>query len=1585
MPAIALDPSQAAIDPFADLLPAAPNQQELIGGENGAQAFQRDQAGNLRSVPMAFPTGIAEQASVFTDLIPPARRLPAVAFQPRDETPFADLIPEPVAPETAKAFEETATTGEVAKAEIRAEPSYLDIISEALNPQSSHKALTDLKDRLLFSLTQKPNVAEEATAKRAQEGGFPVYYPEITPADITAGTPGAVLTRWAKRGVGELSDMLHGFVTPENAALGLATVGLSTTASAGWKAAGLVVNRLIAAGFSADAAKSAVMAEMEAQNLPAHSPEREAAHFKAATALGMAALLGAGAAMHGEAGTEAPTRAEPTISGEAQQPTGGEPNAVPVETSVGLGAHAGRDEGAGRPVESPGVGERQSAVQEAAGQGGAETQAVQAEPVGNDWTQATAEPDLVSQRRADVGLPETRAQKEIHGQVLREWNPELETFEHARERHFAANAGDLRSRVVDSLRKLGVDPAKTDLPDPDQFVSMEDYYSAMRDAEAKMRSSGARLAAETASEWSKEPVSDQSTAHIAPAAPEPRRLRATASDGGFSDDPLISFVMNDMGGILSKSTALRKWGKAKFEANKSLWDDAPHFSDPRHNKIYDAKSGQTPDAVATAAADAGLLPEGATPSDLYREIIKRSESACSTLKAEREQARLEKESNKKGDEWTAAQEGADFPRAGETGQAPPVEDVWMNPADDPNYDPSLEKHGQKLKLKANKEGGFVDLDGLRSFGARLYERGITFAEWASEMVRHLGTKVKEHLQTVWDAVKSKGDERGGVFGKAGQAFGLNIKGKRTHLDAATAARSAKLQKSFADAERAQREISEAVPSERRRNAISVWREAGGDVTLLRAQASNAKQTWFRRAAEDAQMLTPEEMAVGNKVGQTFGVLESRGNKYGVLSGHRDNYVPHVWDVAKKFTGIGSSKLQDKFKFNKARSFDDFAAGDQAGFKPKTLDIGKLLPAYLHEMNKVIADRQFVQDVSSGLASDQRPLVIPRGNAKMVENEEYVVSPVPKFHKAVYDTMAEAQAALQPGQTVTKRQNTSAIVNPRGFAPLGKDAAGNPIQLEQRDYTQQTNQPALSGWRWVASDTKGNTAILKSDLATHPELTKRLNSMMGQSAIRQWYNEPSTGISVIPKAIAKGLDTAQAVMKREMFGLLAPFHQVQEGTHAVGHMVNPTFGLEDMSRTTSEHMDAMRHGLMLMPEKMSGAGYIEGVGGKNTFLSQIARKYGGPAGRLMANTIDGYQNYLFHQYIPALKFKTWQHALERNLSRYDKQLKSGEVTEGDVKMLTAEQVNAAYGHLNLALLDRNPTMQHILQLGLLAPDFLEARARFAGQAVKGLASKSGVEQFRAIAVLAAAQAGISFVISNLLGDEWDPTHPFEVTHNGRTYSLRTVPEDLFRLLFSGPDVRREFVSARINPVAQKIDQLRTGRNYRGEKTTALQTLEELFANYIPITARQIPGIRELTETSRNAPTSPLEQLAGSMGLKISRYSPITKTYQMAHEWAKAQGLPVSTGVYEVSKYQQLRYALEDGDMEKAGTELQKLRDSGMARAKIRDGFHESVNHPFTGTLAGDKKFRSSLDEAGRAQYDLALQKRRDILRRLSFVR
>jgi len=272
--------------------------------------------------------------------------------------------------------------------------------------------------------------------------------------------------------------------------------------------------------------------------------------------------------------------------------------------------------------------------------------------------------------------------------------------------------------------------------------------------------------------------------------------------------------------------------------------------------------------------------------------------------------------------------------------------------------------------------------------------------------------------------------------------------------------------------------------------------------------------------------------------------------------------------------------------------------------------------------------------------------------------------------------------------------------------------------------------------------------------------------------------------------------------------------------------------------------------MLLPDRATESSFMEGF--KNsTLISKIP---------VVGKLADRYAHYTFEEYIPGLKYKTYEKILARNMEVFKKELKSGEIKPEDVKVISAEQSNAAYGHLNYADIGRNPTIQHLLRTFLLAPDFLEARARFTAQGAKGLTgAKVGREQLIALGTLAFAQGMGAFLIANAIGGQWDWKDPFSVRIGDRKYTMRSIPEDFVKL---GMDPKM-FLRARLSPLVGKgLLDYATGRNWKDEKVTAWETTKDLAKAPIPITLRAILGMGGTSIT-------PAEQLAGAAGLKISK--------------------------------------------------------------------------------------------------------------------
>jgi hypothetical protein len=145
-------------------------------------------------------------------------------------------------------------------------------------------------------------------------------------------------------------------------------------------------------------------------------------------------------------------------------------------------------------------------------------------------------------------------------------------------------------------------------------------------------------------------------AHYYPPKPHGDERRATGrkDDGGFSEDPIVSAIM-DMGGLMSKSAGKKKLGE-RFAENAELWEDAPMLADPTHYPIYNPNTTSTPDQTLSALIDDNLFPADAKVSDLWAAIDKASKAAKSMMRMQRDQRRQEKEA-----EAAAKDQPADVP------------------------------------------------------------------------------------------------------------------------------------------------------------------------------------------------------------------------------------------------------------------------------------------------------------------------------------------------------------------------------------------------------------------------------------------------------------------------------------------------------------------------------------------------------------------------------------------------------------------------------------------------------------------------------------------------------------------------------------------------------------------------------------------------------------------------------------------------------------------------------------------------------------------------------------------------------------
>lgn len=567
----------------------------------------------------------------------------------------------------------------------------------------------------------------------------------------------------------------------------------------------------------------------------------------------------------------------------------------------------------------------------------------------------------------------------------------------------------------------------------------------------------------------------------------------------------------------------------------------------------------------------------------------------------------------------------------------------------------------------------------------------------------------------------------------------------------------RIQRAAVDTNRFSASMLEKFPDKVRREAITNYLQVDGDLSELARREAATTNPRLKKGYELAQKLTPEERAVAVSSRQYFDNKLKEAMGSGLLEHGLANYVNQVWKkenpVTHKLMGdVQRGILQPKPSFVSQRIFDSYFEGEQQGFAPKDKDIGYLMSVYEQSFSTALGSRGMIHELAQGKALDGRDIVAPSGG----------------------------------GHTVTDPNtgDLSYLISPRSRPE------------DTGDY-RTISHPALSRWTWADKDENGNPIFVKGDLLVHPDHYTHLNNLLGRSPIRS-------------STIGRTALNTGGFLKGTL--LVGPFHQVQEGVHAVFHGVNP-FKPRDIDFNDINQSNLVDHGLMIADfhaqQDFAEGAAIAGLWAKVPGIGPMLQKY---------------NEYLFQDYIPRLKMTMAVDALERNQKRYPN-LSSGQVHE-----ITANQANAAFGELNYRMLGRSKLTQDVMRLTMLAPDFLEARMRFNAQAL----SPYGKEQSMALVMRGALGMWMAARITNkLLDDDYHFDQPFSIVHGGHQYTLRSLPGDDWHL-WNDP---RSFVYHRLNPFTTRpVVEALTGRDEFGRPKSGGEQIGDLVKSMVPLPAQ-----------------------------------------------------------------------------------------------------------------------------------------------------
>lgn len=559
--------------------------------------------------------------------------------------------------------------------------------------------------------------------------------------------------------------------------------------------------------------------------------------------------------------------------------------------------------------------------------------------------------------------------------------------------------------------------------------------------------------------------------------------------------------------------------------------------------------------------------------------------------------------------------------------------------------------------------------------------------------------------------------------------------------------------------------------------------------------------------EAALRLTPEEKAIAGEISTQFDRYLKEAQEAGILESGLENYVNQLWQ----------KKGHNQQELRKLRS--EINAG--------------LLNTNFNYAKKRVFDSYFTGE-QAGYIPKNKDVAFLLGT---YHQSMYEAIAARKAIKAMLDGVADDGRPLVSvsggGKTIPSTEAPEAhLIRPK--AMYEESADGRPYRP--------INHPALRKWKWVDKDAEGKPIFVQGDLYVHPDVYKHLRNVLGRSVVRD-------------VAIGRAaLGVSQNLKGLLLSGLPTPFHQVHLGSHAIFHKINP-FTAPEIDFTNPLHRKAVEHGLMVYNHNAL-ADFSEGLQ-----PTGLARKIPG-----LGRITEAYAEYLFQDLIPRYKMKLFEEAYDRNTKRY-----GSKFTDDQIAEITANQANAAFGELNYKVMGRNPTMQDIFRLMALAPDFLEARLRFAGQAVR----PGGREQYTALLRGVLGLYGIGVIGNMLFSDDkkphWDK--PFQFIVGERAYSMRSVPGDLIHL-FSDP---RSFVYHRLNPsILKPLVEFLSQRDVYGRKRTMGEQVGDYFKGVVPI-----PLQYKVSEGERTLLQSLIQTMGGTSWKYKSDLDKIMQEYSEKH--------------------------------------------------------------------------------------------------------
>jgi hypothetical protein len=457
-----------------------------------------------------------------------------------------------------------------------------------------------------------------------------------------------------------------------------------------------------------------------------------------------------------------------------------------------------------------------------------------------------------------------------------------------------------------------------------------------------------------------------------------------------------------------------------------------------------------------------------------------------------------------------------------------------------------------------------------------------------------------------------------------------------------------------------------------------------------------------------------------------------------------------------------------------------------------------------------------------------------------------------------------------------------MLNNNDFSGLKEfnDAQPKKYAWDPQDYISLDNG-AMKGWNFVTNDSAGNGVLVRSDIKVHPEFAEYLKNRLGLN--------PST---IGQNPVGKALLGAGTKLKHTLLSL-SPFHMVQIALRGVMTGVNP-FTLHAPDLIHGAKIDPMDPNSPTKMYKMAEQGLTVGTDYRAMQEHSEGVSAGGGAlrmipgvGKVLAGSMDWFQDLLFRRYIPAIKATAAEHMFD------EYQRLHPEWSTDKVAKMAATHANDSFGGINWKAMGRSATTQDWGRLMLLAPDWLESEMR---SGVRLFNRDEGGLGRAQVAKMALGLWGIARVLNLLTTGNAHYEAPFGLAVKNKEgketiFGIRTLPTDLLH----AADDPVGFIKGRLSPTVRMGQELLTQRDQFGRKLAPEDMWVDIFRNMAPIAAQSIgqavtgtgPEIGNLGQAwkasggTAQVYNTPAQKLAAELASNHNEDGPVDSTQMARH--------------------------------------------------------------------------------------------------------